>query len=419
MNLEERIIKVFALLVMLTCFFKTHAQVSINTFLRSAKDDATVKVLDEQIGYLQGKPYRISLLNKLEVRAQNNEFYGGNPRYGVRVTPSNPWEVISNNRYYKTYQETLLLEKEIAFKEALKARYELVIEYLYLIELKSFREKDKSLLDAKLNVLEKQQFSDFFDVDDYVDLKLEQISKSVELDDANYELSNQISKIDLLYGAAYLKEVAWDLDSIISIDRIEKLVDSLTTSQVPSSAIALQDQKISLAKKEFTLEKSNVNLGFIQTQYTEGRPTTRSPWGISAGVTIPITNPNKGDMAKRQLEVIEAQNKKQETEANIQVEKNIEIDKIKNLITHYREIVLKISKLNINSLSNTLQSMNGSNPIVTIKLNSSMLKLQMILLKLKQDIFKNYVDFLSIHDQLQQRPLVNYLSAGLNIIDEN
>jgi hypothetical protein len=417
MNVRKRTICFFALLVILGCFFKTDAQVSINTFLNSANEDPSVKVLDEQIGYLQGKPYRISLLNKLEVRAQNNEIYGENPRYGVRVTPSNPWEVISNNRYYKSYQETLLLEKEIAFKLALKVRYELVIEYLYLIELKSLREKDKSLMDAQLNVLERQQYSDFFDVDDYVDLKLDLISKGVELDGINYEVSNQIGKIDLKYGAAYLKEVQWSLDSIISISHVEKVVDSLSTMQVPSSTLALQDQKINLAKKEYTLEKSNISLGFIQTQYTEGRPATRSPWGISAGVNIPITNPNKGDMAKRHLEVIEAQNKKQETEANIQVEKNIETDKIKSLIARYHEIALKINSLNTTSLGNTLQSMNGNNPMVTIKLSSSVLKLQMILLKLKQDIFKNYIDFLTVHDRLQQRPLINYLSGGLPKID--
>jgi hypothetical protein len=414
-----KLFNVISFFIILLISIETEAQVSIAEFLSSAKADASVKVLDEQINYLQGKPYRLSYLNKLELRVQNNQIYGDNHRYGVRVTPSNPWEVISNNRYYKTFQETLVLEKEIAFKDALRERYDLAVEYLFLIELKALREKNKALLDAQLTMLEKQQYSDFFDIDDFVDLKLDQMSRAVELEDIAYEISTQINKIDLKYDVAYLKTLNWNSDSLIAVPIIEKVVDSLINAEIASSTLAYKEKKINLAQKEYTLERSNLGLGYIQTQYTDGRSRSESPWGISAGISIPITNPNKGDMAKRQLDVIEARNEKQSTEADLKVEISSEHDRLKTLIGRYHEMEKKISTMNVNSLGSTLSSLNSNNPIVIIKLNANLLKLQLIQLKMKQDIFNNYIELLALHDRLQQKPLVNYLSAGLRKIDED
>ncbi len=399
---------------------KTNAQLSINSFLNSASSDVSLKIFDEQINYLKDKPYRLSPLKGLSLRVQNNELNSINDRYGVRVNPANPLEIRRNNQYYTAFRESLELERDIALKKVLEDRYTLIIDYFYYAELKSLLEKDKTFLESQLLVLEKQQFSDFFNVEDFVHLKLDQMSKSVELDVIENDISNQVSNVGKANNSQDLNALNWDLQSVISVARIEKIIDSLLHVDVTSSSLAYEDKRIILAQREYALEKSNFDIGFVQAQYTNGRTIeNKNPWGLSVGVNIPITNPNKGDMAKSHLDVIEAKNEKLDTENTLQVDRKSKVNKLRNSIARYNDMQQKINSLKVGPLSNTLNSISGNNPIVIIKFNSNILKLQVVLLKLKQSISYAYIDFLKTYDLLQQKPLINYLSATLNKIDEN
>lgn len=389
------------------------AQLSIRQFLQSAERDFALQSFDEQINYLNRKPYKLSMLNKLELRAQNNELgQNTSQRFGVRVSPSNPWEINNTNKYFKTYQESLSLEKEIVFKDALLTRYNLVIELLYLEQLKKLADTDKKIVDAQCAVLEKQQYSTYFDATDLAEVKLEQISKAIEVEELLFDINKQISKIDRCFNGDYIKNLTWEHESVISIERIEKVLDSLVGSTAASSELAYRDVKINLARRAYSLERSNFNLGFIQTQYTEGRTdVNRNPWGLSIGVNIPLTNPNKGDMAGKQLKVIEAEYERKGIETEMVRDKNAALERLRSELDRYRAAKARIRELDINAIANTLSTMKGYNPVITLKLNSKAIKLEVTLEKIRQDILVSYIEFLSVHDKLQQRPLVNYLSS--------
>src|SRR5687767_2778916 len=108
-----------------------YGQVTVGTFLQSAVNDPKVKSIKEQIRYLNEKPYRLSPLQRLELRGQNRELDVNQFEYGVRLTPANPWEVRNNNQYFKSFTSTLAFEQELVLKEALLDRYYSVIEYSY------------------------------------------------------------------------------------------------------------------------------------------------------------------------------------------------------------------------------------------------------------------------------------------------
>ena len=122
------------------------AQVTISDFIRSAEDDQEVKSVDAQINYLKSKPYRLSPLQKLEFRTQNRELLYSQQEYALRLNPANPWEMRSNNKYFEEYSSSLSIEKEVALKNALVDRYNLVILYLYYFELKSLAERNANLV---------------------------------------------------------------------------------------------------------------------------------------------------------------------------------------------------------------------------------------------------------------------------------
>lgn len=392
-------------------------QVTVSEFLRSAKDDREVRLFEEQLSYLQQKPYQLSPLQKLEVRTRSNQLDPARQDYALRLNPANPWEVRHNNNYFKEFQLVLATRKAIVLKEVLAARYKLVIDFMYYRELKALAEEDKKLAEAALAVLGMQQYSDSFKGDDFVKLNLEHLNKVVALEEVSFEMDNQMDQIVEKHPAAFDQNIEWDYQRILSIDQIEKVVDSLFTAEGSNIALAYQEGKVNLANQEFKLEKSNINVGFLQTQYEPYRiEQNRKPWNISMGITIPIANPNKGDMTKRKLEVIEAQYDLDEKRGELQSQRVMLHRRLKNLITRYRLTKLKMDELRNGTLAKTLTEMKGNNPLAAIQFNANTLKLQGIVLKLRQSILSTYIEFLSSTDRLQQHPITNYMSSDFEEI---
>lgn len=392
-------------------------QVTVSEFLRSAKDDREVRLFEEQLSYLQQKPYQLSPLQKLEVRTRSNQLDPARQDYALRLNPANPWEVRHNNNYFKEFQLVLATRKAIVLKEVLAARYKLVIDFMYYRELKALAEEDKKLAEAALAVLGMQQYSDSFKGDDFVKLNLEHLNKVVALEEVSFEMDNQMDQIVEKHPAAFDQNIEWDYQRILSIDQIEMVVDSLFAAEGSNIALAYQEGKVNLANQEFKLERSNINVGFLQTQYEPYRiEQNRKPWNISMGITIPIANPNKGDMTKRKLEAIEAQYDLDEKRGELQSQRVMLHRRLKNLITRYRLTKLKMDELRNGTLAKTLTEMKGNNPLAAIQFNANTLKLQGIVLKLRQSILSTYIEFLSSTDRLQQHPITNYMSSDFEEI---
>jgi hypothetical protein len=191
-------------------------------------------------------------------------------------------------------------------------------------------------------------------------------------------------------------------------------VDTVAYDRSVAPSLRYFDQRINLAEREYLLERSNINVGFVQAQYQEFRiEQGRRPWSVSLGVTIPIFNPNKGDMTKRKLEVMEDTYERQEVRLEMEADSIRSRERIKNLMKRYQGVQEKIKDLQESTLGGTLKAMEGNNPAVQIRLASNILKLQVISLRLKQSILYAYVDFLAATDLLQKKPLINYLSPTL------
>ena len=400
--------------LMMVGSLRLQAQITISDFIRSALQDPEIKTFDKQVAYLDGKPYKLSPLQKFEFRTQSRELQTNQQEYALRFTPANPWEIRNNNRYFKAYQSSLLFERDLILKEALTKRYVQIIYILYYSELKLLLDDMRQLVDNQVAILEKQQTSSFFDADDYVELKMKQLNRMVEVEEADFELQNQQQRVVRLYPEAHGQALTWNLDAVISIDRLESVVDSLTKASLVSASVEYQKQKIEMASREYALEKANINVGFLQTEFDQRRvEQDRSPINISFGVTIPITNPNKGDMAKRKLEMIEAEYDLEEAKHESQTDRVILQENVGNLIQRYRSLQLKIDQLEKGNLIQSLSALKGGDPLIVAQYREDIVKLEMLLLKLKREIYFAYIEYLSLADNLQQQPLVNYLSQNL------
>src|SRR5688572_11724233 len=140
----------------------SHAQVSMSRFISSASQEYEVNTFDAQSAYLEKKPYRLSPLKELEYRHTNYELLDVHNRMELRLTPANPWEMQANKQYFQNFRSTVMLERELAFKEAIMLRYLAVVDYLYYYELKNLHVAGAKLLQDQLSILQKQSGSGQF-----------------------------------------------------------------------------------------------------------------------------------------------------------------------------------------------------------------------------------------------------------------
>ena len=408
----------FSYLIVIFVSSQAFSQVTISEFLGSAGDDPVVRSADAQISYLQSKPYRLSPLQKLEFRTRNRELIYTQQEYALRFNPANPWEMRSNNKYFEEYSSSLSLEKEVALKSALVDRYNLVILYLYYYELKSLAELNEKLVEQQLSILERQSASSFFDADEYVKLKVEQLDRSVEKEETDFDWQSQKSAVSQLHPAASGMNIAWETYSFIAMDRMERVADSLNTQTISPLEVAYRKQQVNVARSQYNLEKSNINLGFLQTSYDRRRVNQdRTPINISLGVTIPIVNPNKGDMARRKLKEIESEYELKSAQIEDQASQDISYLKLKESITRYHDLQRKIEELKNSSLQKDLTLLKSGDPLIALQFEAGLNKLRVLQSKLRRKALTYYIEFLTKSDHLQQKPIINYLSGNLAPLD--
>jgi hypothetical protein len=400
-------------------FSGAKGQMSIGEFIGSAIDDPEVKTFTNQISYLGEKPYRLSPLQSMQLRMQNRELLYDQQEFALRINPANPWEVRNNNRYFKSYRNFMSREREVILKEALVTRYQNAIVFAYLAALKSQTDSSQFHLDQQLRILEKQYASSYFDADEYVKLKVEHLDNLVEVEEVDYDLAGQRHMISRLFPKAHNATIMWNLADLISIDKVERVVDSMSSVGAISSFVAYQQEKIRVAKSEYDLEKSNINIGFLQTEFDQRRvKQDRTPINISFGVTIPIVNPNKGDMAKKKLDLIEAEYDLEEATFEGETDKLILQDRLRGLIHRYRNLKARIIDLEKNNFAQTLSTIKGGDPLIVAQFNQRVGRLKDLMIEIQRDVLLTYIDYLAFTDNIQQQPFVNFLSPRLEAIQK-
>ena len=389
------------------------AQVSMDDFLLAAWNEPALQSFANQDDYLNTNPYRLAPIRRLEFRTESNQLDRTRQDYALRLNPASPWEMKYTNQYFKTYQELLQLDRDRVLKESLQARYQVIIGWLYFEEIKQLKEEDTRTTEKLIQILEAQRNSAFFDAKDYVELKLDQVEKSIEVEETRFEIDNQRRRVEALYEQARLKKISWSVADVLSIDQVNKVVDSIAAHTPAAGEVAYREKKIDLFNSEWKLEKSNINVGYLQTKYENFRiDQNRRPWSVSLGVTIPVFNPNKANMAKRKLEALEAEGELTQAKSERQAGREMQQAKIESLIKRYRDVTRLMESLKVDELATTLQQIKDSNPMSTVRLQSNLIKSKTMAARLKQEIYLSYIEYLSFSEVLQQRPLINFLSPS-------
>jgi hypothetical protein len=407
-------IRFFLIFFLLSGASPVFAQLTVAGFLRSASTDNQLKNTEERLRYINEKPYKLSPLQRLEFRTQNRELQRTQQEYAIRVTPSNPWEVKYNNEYFKAFTKSLQLEQEMDLKKALADRYYAVIDFIYQRDMRALLQRNERLIQDQLHILEQQSGSSYFDADDYMKLQIEQLDATVDVEQVEVDLVEVMNEMNMLYGSVIAGTFSWSSEDVVSVKQIQEIIANAASASLASLSVQYQQQKVALASSDYKLEKSNINVGFLQTEFDHRRvEQKRTPFNISLGVTIPIVNPNKGDMTKRKLQLIDSQYKLDRTVNQQRNENLIGEDRLNRLVQRFENLQERMQKIQDQDQRNTLGNLKNGDPKFVLRYEQNVLKLQIMLIRIERELRQAYIEYLASSDKLQAQPLVNYLSGNL------
>jgi len=387
---------------------------TIEEFLMSAQEDYKLKNHGELVDYFENSSTSTPFLDKIEFRAELEDFEKFDQKYSLRFYPKGWGETKSGNKVAQIKKKENEIEHEEYFNSALEERYELL---LYYLETTALLRKHKDLLNVykdRVTVLNNMaQTAEEFDVisiifaeDKLIDLQLDIVS-----------LEDDLTKITHKIQAVTNKDakIEFDEKKIISVTDIKNLLpDTEDNSQIDNIYIRNRKLKIELAKSKYELEvaKTRDYISFFNLDYkTEDYKEPNKSFSIGLGFKLPFINPDRDDINKRKADHIE-EKLNLEYALRVNSEEITSITRSMNRMFAQHDILAQRTESgNATTSFKKYMEMDGINPITLLKLKESMLKGDMKLIKIGTNIKIKYIQLINVLGKLTEKPLKNYLSS--------
>ncbi len=390
------------------------SQTTVNDFILTAFEDPNLSEYSDRLNFLEKGNYKIPLADEIEFRYSNDERTIDDSRYQLRLRASNPWKIRRNNALFNARKEELSLRQSLVYKENLFNRYELLISYYFTSKKAEISNNQLNLAQRKILLFEQLTQSELFDARDFVDAKLDLIEV---LDDFD-EISSEVSLIELrILQVLNAESIDWSDFELISIHQIQEVLNEVVSSTFNSTESKYLMQQVEVARLESSVEKSDFDFGFLQAEYAPFRNNGDNELGFSFGINLPIFKNNRDQIAERILDEIEIENEFEALQYSDSLNKILDSNFLSAKIKHHQLLLQEIENLDLENLSFNLAQSEGNDPIILLELEEGKLKLQEIVVRSMENLMDQYLDFLFSYDVLSQRPLKNYLSNDLTLIE--
>lgn len=390
-----------------------YAQFSINEFLNEAKNDVRLYEYEQKSRFLEKNPYKSPWIQRTEFRVRTNDLNVSADDYRFRISPTNPFEIRENNKYYQMQFDLLFSEYQKALNSALNERYLLILDYLVNQDRLFHKDKQISLISDEIRILDAQADDPDFRLIDYLETKEDLIQALLESNELKHQ--NDLILVEIRTKYAFEGSIQPENIELVELRTIRNWMNTLflefdTTDNILVKSIyqenLLTEQRIKLEKAE-----DRRNIGFLQAEYDRDRGNeVDEHMGFQIGIRIPLTNPDRPDMNRSKIDLIEDQAKLEERKAEISLQGEINRLKLNYLFSQYDLISSELEKNNfigILTLSSDLK------PNDLIKARRSMLRLERLENQIKWEIYRSYIDYLYYSGRLIELPLRNYLSTNM------
>jgi hypothetical protein len=388
----------------------SYGQISINDFLKSYRDEESVIFQKNKFYKLNTLSYQMPFIEKLEVRTETNEFDFRKQEYLVRVSPNS----LKNIKTQRQFQETIryMNEKEldVAKNEAIRKRYELIVDDIFLEKILTIKKKQATLLKDKVTLLQRSISLDDFDVIELIDAEDNLQKNSREIIDLKNAILTTKNTIQRNFPNA--KKIKIKVEKTISVQDVKTLLSKIDSISHFHPQLEVQSAKVynKILEHQWEMAKTKFSLGYLQAKYGyDPNDNFQKSFSLGVGFDIPFKNAGRLELNELEIDVRESESEFRNLRNTISEGKYFRLQKLENLIRKYELVDLQLNEGQAEYALKEYQKIAETPPKALVRLRENTLKIEMLLQELEYEIMQTFVEYLDYSGLLVQMPLKNYL----------
>ena len=385
-------------------------------FLATAREDLALNPTQAKLDFLKENNFNGPWISRVEFRTRSNDANISQEDFRFRVTPGNPGELKANKRYYLKQVDLLNIEYQEDLDQALIRRYSIAIDHIFENQKKDNLQKQLAVNRQLIDIMSKGNGAYAMDMGDLIDTESDELDMKLSVEDTKM----RIDEIEYLIREFYdfSGELNWSQVELIEVNDILNLFNEFKDK--PSGQhinLVKMDQRNALAAERFNIEKSETlnNIGYFQAEYdTERGSEAFDHFGYQIGIRIPIVNPDKPQLNRRKLALMDDEALLEEKKDDFRKELELAVLRMDNYAVQYTEIGAKLEKISQQNFL-TLQSPGKAIKISDlIKMNEFYIDLLDKKTTVEKKIYRTYIEYLDLNGKLTELPMRNYLSKNLS-----
>jgi len=407
----------FVIISLSFSFIESDAQFDMEGFLSTARSDISLVPTQSKLDFLKENNFNAPWISRVEFRTRSNDANISQDDFRLRITPANPGELKANKRYYDKQIDLLNLEHQEEFNNALKQRYLIMIAHIFEFEKLTYLEKQIEINRKLIEMMNQTGMASSLDLGDLIDAEANELDLNLSIEDSEFEMIEIEYLIKQVYE--FTGNIDWNSKELIEVQDILNLFAEFKEHPTGQHIYLTKiDQKNLLAAERYKIEKSESlrNIGYFQAEYDVDRGNEPSEhFGYQIGIRIPIVNPDKPDLNRRKLDLMDDEAVLEEKKDDHKRKMELSVLRMEHYSNQYNEIKEKItlmSKQNYLGLQNPDKVMKISD---LIKMNEFYMDLLTRKNAIQKKIYETYLEYLDLNGKISEPPLRNYLSKNLTV----
>lgn len=386
--------------LMTVCASSSFGQFSVENYLSAPFQEAELEGLVKQLEYMNTESFRSPLFRELEIRLRSNDFNLSPEDFRLRLGFINPFERKANKSFNEKHADYVELKYNYEVNLIIANRYKQLISHYYLVEAKEQLNLEIDRLKISYEQLQTQKFSLklLIETDEQMlkkELRKKEIQSSIDI------LENYIYKIHRITDS-----ISWAGVSMITVEQIRNRMKLDTTYR--SFAFDLAFKSFKMDEQAFKIKKAESfrNIGFFQAEYdTDRGKDFNSHLGFQLGISLPIFNPDKPDLQRENLELLESEYELKQIRNEAEIKRFNLNKKLLETIWSYEVVNKRIADFEAFGQEITYDNMEDF-----LTLTEYLGSLNRLKSEYYMECLNLYIDLLAHAGKLSASPLFNYIS---------
>ena len=271
-------------------------------------------------------------------------------------------------------------------------------------------------INDKLTLLGRQVFDENFEIKEVIASEEDLLATHLKIIQLKKIREDQEEYLKKVFG---LDAVPIETNNLISPEQIIDFPISDSVSY-EYSFLSLQKLKMNTLENEMNLSiaKSRQLLDFVQAKYIgKSENLFEDNLSIGLGINLPFFGAARQDKSEFYFEKTVKESKLNNELKNYQLKVSLAKNAYKTSIVNYTILKKQNENSSVSSIYEAYQKMDGVSPLLLLKLKILQNKKDIEILKFEHELYKAYIEIVSLNEQLFQEPLLNYLSPILEPLE--